>query len=107
MLEISPGKFVPNFQYRYLSEDVPYGLVVTRALAEIAAAETPTIDEVIAWAQSMLQKAYLVDDGLRGPDAKDVPIPQNYGVSTVSDLIDWYTEGDTSILPGSADSLSS
>jgi predicted dinucleotide-binding enzyme len=107
MLEIRPGKFVPNFQYRYLSEDVPYGLVVTRALAEIAAAETPTIDEVIAWAQSMLQKAYLVDDGLRGPDAKDVPIPQNYGVSTVSDLIDWYTEGDTSILPGSADSPSS
>jgi hypothetical protein len=65
------------------------------------------IDDVIVWAQSVLQKAYLVEDGLRGPDAKDVPIPQNYGVSTVSDLIDWYTEGDTSISPRSADSPSS
>jgi predicted dinucleotide-binding enzyme len=103
MIEIRPGTFVPDFQYRYLSEDVPFGLVVTRALAEIAAVETPMIDEVIAWAQSVLQKAYLVGDGLRGPDAKDVPIPQNYGVSTGSDLIDWYTQGDPSILPASAD----
>jgi predicted dinucleotide-binding enzyme len=107
MIESRPGRFVPNFQYRYLSEDVPFGLVVTRALAEIAAVETPMIDDVIVWAQSVLQKAYLVEDGLRGPDAKDVPIPQNYGVSTVSDLIDWYTEGDTSISPRSADSPSS
>jgi predicted dinucleotide-binding enzyme len=107
MIESRPGKFVPNFQYRYLSEDVPFGLVVTRAFAEIAAVATPTIDEVIVWAQSVLQKAYLVHEGLRGPDAKDVPIPQNYGVSTMSDLIDWYTEGDTSIVPGSAKSPSS
>lgn len=107
MIEIRPGKFVPDFQYRYLSEDVPFGLVVTRALAEIAAVETPTLDEVIAWAQSVLQKAYLVGDGLRGPDIKDVPIPQNYGVSTGSDLIDWYADRDTSILPTSADSPSS
>jgi predicted dinucleotide-binding enzyme len=107
MIEIRPGKSVPDFHYRYLSEDVPFGLVVTRALAEIAGVETPTIDEVIAWAQSVLQKAYLVGDRLIGPDTKDVPIPQNYGVSTGSDLIDWYTESETSISPASADSPSS
>lgn len=101
MTEIRPGKFVPDFEYRYLSEDVPFGLVATRALAEIAAVETPAIDEVITWAQSVLQKAYLVGGGLRGPDTKDLPIPQNYGVSTVSDLIDWYTARDTSTLPAS------
>jgi NAD/NADP octopine/nopaline dehydrogenase, alpha-helical domain len=107
MIESRPGRLVPNFQYRYLSEDVPFGLVVTRALADIAAVATPMIDDVIMWAQSVLQKAYLVEDRLRGPDAKDVPIPQNYGVSTVSKLIDWYAEGDTSISPRSADSPSS
>ena len=106
MIEVRPGKFVPNFQYRYLSEDVPFGLVATRALAEIAGVETPMIDEVIAWAQSVLQRAYLLGDALRGRDAEDLPIPQNYGVSTVSDLIDWYTEGDPSISRVSADSSS-
>jgi predicted dinucleotide-binding enzyme len=106
-IEVRPGKFVPNFQYRYLSEDVPFGLVATRALAEVAAVETPTIDEVITWAQSVLQRTYLVGDGLQGDDAEDLPIPQNYGVSTVSDLVEWYTEGDTSVSRVSADSPSS
>ena len=47
MRESRPGKFVPNFGYRYLSEDVPFGLVTTRALAEIVDVETPAIEEVI------------------------------------------------------------
>jgi NAD/NADP octopine/nopaline dehydrogenase, alpha-helical domain len=107
MIEVRPGRFVPNFHYRYLSEDVPFGLVVTRALAEIAAVATPTIDEVIRWAQSVLQRSYLVGDGSRGPDVKDIPVPQNYGVSTVSELIDWYTHGDAATSATSTDSRSS
>jgi NAD/NADP octopine/nopaline dehydrogenase, alpha-helical domain len=103
MAEVGPGRFVPDFQYRYLSEDVPYGLVATRALAEIAAVETPTIDEVIAWAQGVLRKDYLAGGALRGNDVKDVPVPQNYGVSTVPDLIDWYAEHETSALPRTAE----
>lgn len=91
MLERRPGKFVPNFGYRYLTEDVPYGLVVTRALAELADVATPAIDNVIAWAQSVLQKSYLVDDGLQGADVRHLPIPQNHGISTLSDLVDWYS----------------
>jgi predicted dinucleotide-binding enzyme len=107
MIETRPGRFVPDFQYRYLSEDVPFGLVATRALAEIAAVETPAIDAVIEWSQSVLQKTYLVGGALRGPDVMDVPIPQNYGVSTVPDLIDWYAEHDASTAAASAYARSS
>ena len=95
MIEVAPGRLVPNFAYRYLSEDVPFGLVITRALAEIADIETPTIDEVILWAQSKMQKVYLDDGKLNGRDVRDLPIPQNYGVSTVSRLIQWYDDGVT------------
>jgi hypothetical protein len=102
MIEVRPGKFMPDFQYRYLSEDVPFGLVATRALAELADVETPTIDEVITWAQSVLHKTYLVDEGLRGHDARDLPIPQNHGISTVSDLVDWYAESDATVVPHAA-----
>jgi hypothetical protein len=91
MTEVRPGIFVPNFGYRYLSEDVPFGLVITRALAEIANVETPTIDEVISWAQSAMQKVYLVGGSLEGTDARDLPIPQHHGVSTLRHLIDWYS----------------
>jgi hypothetical protein len=93
MIEIRPGKFVPNFEYRYLTEDVPYGLVVTRAIADLVGVETPTIDEVIDWAQDVLHRSYLVEGELRGADASDLPIPQNYGITEVHDLIEWYRDG--------------
>ena len=88
--EVTPGRFVPNFDYRYLTEDVPFGLVITRAFAEIANVPTPMIDEVILWAQSKMRKVYLAGGRIEGPDARDLPIPQNYGVHTLSDLIEWY-----------------
>jgi hypothetical protein len=96
MVEVRPGKFAPDFEYRYLREDVPYGLVATRALAEIAQVDTPAIDEVVTWAQSALGKVYLVDQRLQGRDACELRIPQNYGLSTLADLIDWYS-GNTSV----------
>jgi hypothetical protein len=92
MIELRPGKFVPNFDYRYLTEDVPYGLVVTRAIADLVGVETPTIDEVIAWAQDVLFRSYLVEGELRGVDAKVLPIPQNYGIAGLHDLLEWYQE---------------
>jgi len=83
---------VPDFDYRYLREDIPYGLVVTRAFAEIAAVPTPIIDQVIAWAQSRMKKVYLVDGRLEGPDVRDLPIPQNYDLFTLADLFNWYRD---------------
>jgi hypothetical protein len=90
MVEVAPGRFVPDFSYRYLSEDVPYGLVITRAISEIARVPTPAIDEIIHWAESAMQKVYLRDGKIAGPDARDLPIPQNYGVFTLPDLLAWY-----------------
>jgi hypothetical protein len=92
MLEVRPGRFVPNFGYRYLKEDVPFGLLATHALAEIADVETPAIDEVISWAQSALKKSYLSGGKLRGADVGELRVPQNHGISTLTDLIDWYSE---------------
>ena len=90
MTEVRPGTFVPNFDYRYLTEDVPFGLVVTRALAQLANVKTPAIDEVISWAQSAMKKEYLVAGTLDGPDVQHLPIPQAHGISTVSELVQWY-----------------
>jgi len=90
--QVSPGRFMPDFDYRYLREDIPFGLVITSAFGEVANVPTPTIDEVIAWAQSKMHKSYLVDGRLKGPDARDLPIPQNYGISTLTELFSWYDD---------------
>jgi predicted dinucleotide-binding enzyme len=90
--EVSSGRFVPDFGYRYLREDIPYGLVVTKAFGEIADVSTPMVDEVIAWAQSKMKKVYLLDGKLEGPDARDLPIPQNYDIFTLAELLRWYAD---------------
>jgi hypothetical protein len=79
--EASPGQFVPDFRARYLAEDVPFGLAVSRAIAELAGVETPTMGEVIAWAGAQLGKDYL------GRDAREARIPQKYGLGNLEALI--------------------
>jgi hypothetical protein len=71
--------FVPDFQYRYMSEDVPFGLVVMKGLAEIVGIATPTIDEIIIWTQDKLGKEYIINSKLVGKDAKNVRAPQSFG----------------------------
>jgi len=83
--EVSPGRFAPDFRARYLAEDVPFGLAVSRAIAELAGVETPTMDEVIAWAGAQLGKDYL------GRDAREARIPQRYGLRSLEELIAFAT----------------
>ena len=80
-----------DFSARYLSEDVPYGLVVLRGIAQLACVPTPVIDDVITWAQDRLGHCYLRDGDLCGPDLVHTRAPQAYGMNTISDLFDWDT----------------
>ena len=72
-------KLYPDFGARYLSEDVPYALLATRGIAELAGVPTPTIDEVIYWAQDRMNKEFLVDGKLAGRDLNSSRAPQRYG----------------------------
>jgi hypothetical protein len=78
---------VPDFNSRYLIEDVPYGLVVTRGIAELAELPTPMTDQVITWAQGVLENEYLIDGKLRGAGVAGSHAPQRYGVSTLDELV--------------------
>mmetsp|Transcript_25398 Transcript_25398/g.82139 ORF Transcript_25398/g.82139 Transcript_25398/m.82139 type:complete len:408 (-) Transcript_25398:953-2176(-) len=78
-----PG-FLPDFRYRYFTEDVPFGLLVSKGIAELAHVKTPAIDTVIDWCQSKLGRQYLTatDDGLTLQGATDLDksrAPQRYG----------------------------
>jgi predicted dinucleotide-binding enzyme len=90
MTEIAPGEFVPNFSYRYLSEDVPYGLVVTKGLAQIAGIGTPAVDTVLRWAQRRLGARYITGGTLDVKGTAGLPTPQSCGITTLDELIAWY-----------------
>jgi hypothetical protein len=57
------------------------------------------IDEVLTWAQSALGRVYLADGGLMGADVAELPLPQNHGVRTVAELVEWYTAGAQGAAP--------
>jgi hypothetical protein len=70
-----------------LSEDVPFGLVVLRGIAELADLPTPTIDRVISWAQKQLGKEYLVEGKLKGRDLVATRAPQRFGFRSLDELV--------------------
>ncbi len=86
MLETENG-FIPNFQSRYFTEDIPFGLLIIKGVAAITGTATPMIDTVITWAQEMMHKEYIVDGKLVGKDIAEPPIAQNAGIATTADLI--------------------
>lgn len=90
MVEVAAGMYAPNFAYRYLSEDIPFGLVVSKAIAQIADIGTPAIDTVLRWAQRKLEKRLLRNGRLTAAEIQHLPVPQNYGIATLPDLIEWY-----------------
>lgn len=79
--------FLPDFQARYLTEDVPYGLVVTRAIAQLAKVDMPVIDEVILTVSKWIGKEYIKRGYLEGRDIKDTRIPQNYGIDNLENIM--------------------
>ncbi|MGH3867214.1 MAG: NAD/NADP octopine/nopaline dehydrogenase family protein [Pseudonocardiaceae bacterium] len=87
MVQISPGKFIPDFGHRFLTEDVPCGLVVLRGIAEIAGVSTPHIDMVLSWSQERLRKEYLTSSGLTGRDVASTRCPQRYGFTTLPEVL--------------------
>jgi hypothetical protein len=84
--EVAPGRFAPDFDARYLAEDVPFGLAVSRAIASLAAVDTPAMDRVIAWAGGRLGKDYL------GRDVRLARIPQSYGLDSLERLVAFSNE---------------
>lgn len=81
------GKFLPNFKYRYMTEDISFGLAVVKGIADIVGVDTPSIDKVLYWAQGILNKEYVVNGKLVGNDVGETRAPQRYGLITLKDIL--------------------
>ena len=86
MRDAEGGGYLPDFQARYLSEDIPYNLVAVKGLAELMEVETPTIDMLVEWSQSVLGREYLVDGRVAGKDLSKTFAPQRFGFQRLEDI---------------------
>jgi hypothetical protein len=89
------GQFVPDFRARYLAEDVPFGLAVSRAIARLAEVETPAMDRVIAWAGARLGEDFLGRDA--SLTAGQARIPQAYGLDSLDHLLAFASETESGL----------
>jgi len=81
------GGLVPDWTYRYMSEDLPFGFTVCKGICELAGQSTPAMDETIRWAQEKMGKEYLVGSSLCGKDVATTRAPQCYGIKSLDELI--------------------
>jgi hypothetical protein len=85
MLQVEGG-WIPDFNSRYFTEDIPHGLCVYRGIADLLDMELPVIDEVLAWAQGLMGKEYIKDGRLAGKDVGETYAPQVFGAKTIEDV---------------------
>lgn len=78
--------FGPDFKYRYMTEDIPYGLCVLKGLADIVDVKLPMLEKIVIWAQGWMGKEYIVDGKLTGKDVGETTAPQALGVNTLEEL---------------------
>jgi hypothetical protein len=83
------GKLVPDVSSRFFTEDITFGLVVIRGIAELAGVATPAIDQVLTWCQEMMGKDFIVDGRLTGRNVEDTRAPQRYGFSDLESFMKW------------------
>jgi len=79
--------WIPDFESRYFTEDIPFGLCIYKGLADIVNVPTPMIDQVLEWAQRNMGKEYIVEGRLQGKHVSETTAPQRFGINTVEDLI--------------------
>lgn len=80
--------------HRFFLDDIYYGNCIAKWMAEQLHIETPTIDNILRWAQ-MVRKEHILDNDnrllLNSEDLKaplKSGIPYYYGLTTINDIID-------------------
>lgn len=82
--------YFPDFNSRFFTEDIPFGVCIIKALALLADVPTPTADQILAWYRYETGKEYFCEDGSYGKDIKETAIPQKFGIDTVEKLKEFY-----------------
>ena len=80
--------------FRFFTDDIAYGLLIAKWIAEKLLVPTPTVDEVIAWAQSVRAEYFLSREGYidtkwcLNQGKHYTGLPESYGVSNLEELLD-------------------
>ncbi len=80
------GGYIPDWENRYFTEDIPFGLLIIKDFAEYFAVKTPSIDKILYWAQKQMGKEYIVNNKLIGVNITETGIANNF-VLSINELL--------------------
>lgn len=90
MIQTEKG-YIPDFKSRYFLEDFPYGLCIIKGFCDVIKLDTPNIDRVLMWFEKIAGVEYYINGKFEGKDLRCLPIPKNYGLNSVKDIILYYS----------------
>lgn len=88
-MKLFNGQYVPDFSSRYFIEDIPYGLCIIKGLALIFGLQTPQIDLILRWYESISSKQYFTECNM-GKDILSCAAPQKYGYNSPMQICNLY-----------------
>jgi opine dehydrogenase len=87
---ITEKGYIPDLKSRYFVEDFPFGLCIIKSFCKMIDLKTPLIDKILMWFENITGVEYYVDGKFEGKDLKNLPLPQNFGINSVEDIIAYY-----------------
>ena len=94
VIQNSDGLWEIDRNHRFFLDDIYYGDCIAKWMAEQLDIETPTIDLILRWAQSVRKEQIIDNDGKLILDGLDLGtplksgIPYYYGYKTIDEIID-------------------
>uniref|UniRef100_A0A7S3L101 Opine dehydrogenase domain-containing protein n=1 Tax=Amphora coffeiformis TaxID=265554 RepID=A0A7S3L101_9STRA len=92
-VQLETGEYGIDIQSRFFTDDIPFGLLIAKWVAEQLHVDTPMIDEIITWAQTLRGWEFLNEDGtikiqnaVKGNFVSG--IPPAYGITSVDSILE-------------------
>lgn len=90
---LEDGRWALDTQGRFFTDDIPYGLLIAKWIAEQLEVKTPFIDEIIRWAQELRGEEFLTSDNKINLDycleeKYRSGIPPAYGITKIDDVFE-------------------
>ena len=90
-LHCSGKGYVADLTSRMFTEDFPWGLAVIRSYFEIFKLEAETMDKLLLWYSNFMGYEWYVDGKFCGRDLINTGVIQNYGISTIEEVMNIYS----------------
>ncbi len=92
VIQDESGGWIYNKHHRFFVDDLYYGLVIAKWIAEEFSIETNTIDQIIYWAQDVVEENLLANGKLNRESFNNgtsfkYGIPSQYGFNKIKDII--------------------